>query len=133
MLIEILIVILTILAISKHEEYRIKDDRTSNEDQSDRYLKRKWHFYKGVYQALIATLIGIAFGIDISLFFCVAFTIYHDAHINITALNKPIDYVGETAWLDKTLKKIFRKDRHVLIFKLFLLVGVIAFSIYSRM
>lgn len=128
-LVGLLTVLLTIFVISKHEEFRIKDDRTEGETIS---LKRKWHFYKGLYQGIIACLIGIAFGWDLSLLFCTLFTIYHDAWINVRVLDKPVDFVGQTAWFDKTLKKIFRKDRNVFIFKILVGMASLAFIIAER-
>lgn len=116
--------LLLVFFISQHERYRILDDRKSEDDIP---LAKRWHFYKGCYQATITALIGIAFGWEMSLLFLGVFSVYHDALINTKVLNMPIDYEGETAWLDEKLKWIFRSNRNVFIFKILVLVLALVF------
>lgn len=122
-LIGLVLVLLVVFAITKHEEYRIRE---CHGDVSPK-LPLKWHFYKGLYQCIILILIYIAFGIDLACTFTATFIAFHDPWINLKALGKPIDYVGTTSRIDKTLKKIFIEDRNVFIFKILLAIASLVF------
>jgi hypothetical protein len=116
--------LLLVFFISQHERYRILDDRKSEDDIP---LAKKWHFYKGCYQAIITAIIGLGFGWRTALLFLGVFSVYHDALINTKVLNVPIYYEGETAWLDNKLRWIFRTNKNVFIFKILVLILALVF------
>lgn len=116
--------------LALHERYRITDDRTPNEGAIDLFLKKRWHMYKGGVQL---TIMGMFYVIDHSfitpLLFASFFTLFHDAYINVTVLQKPVDYVGSTASLDKLLFKIFRSYRNIFLFKIVVFLVVVFFYV----
>jgi phosphotransferase system glucose/maltose/N-acetylglucosamine-specific IIC component len=118
----LILIVAFVIVITRHEALRLIDDRTENYTDEDIKLKKEWHRWKGAFQILVAVLISLYFGVFAGILFAALFTIVHDAYVNKEVLDKPLDYVGQTAWLDIRLKKLFKTDRKVLIAKVVVLI-----------
>lgn len=122
-----------IVSLALHERYRIQDDRTPNDGGPlDLLLKKYWHWSKGAFQLQVGVLIALLTNPFGGLFFFFLLTTAHDAYINTTVLDQPIDYLGTTANTDKVLRWIFGKERTVFVIKCILTIGsVVGYLFYK--
>lgn len=117
--------ILVIFTVAIHERYRIQDDRTVNDGGTlDKLLKKKWHFFKGLFQIEVAYLLFLVSNVWGMLLFVSMFTLIHDAYINKTVLDRKMDFIGSTAWFDSALNKVFNNNHKIIfLIKIFLTVS----------
>ena len=83
------------------------DDKTQEQTDEDKRIEKKWHMVGGlivVYLAFVAFMLGG--WIFIPLVFTFAWLIFAGI-VHIIGMKKPFFYVGNFAWTDKLLRKIF--------------------------
>ena len=104
-------IIIFILAFGFRNGYQFKEDNSTGE-QALKY-NSYWHTWQAVIQLDFAALVFISSDYDytIVLVFISAFWLFFDGIVNYY-LNKGFFYLGKTAFIDKTLRKIF-KDRYI--------------------
>lgn len=67
---------------------------------------KKWHFWKGVNQIAFFGIIFSSTTLLLTVLLGIWYWVLFDILINVIALNKEAFYVGETSFIDKTIKKI---------------------------
>jgi hypothetical protein len=95
----------------------------------------KWHRMQSIQQS--AVLIGVAYLSGCwQVAFCGAalFWLVHDWIVNVIGLNRPVFYVGMTAWIDRMFRKFFRKPEIAMgVAKIVCLIaGIASFWIKSQ-
>lgn len=104
---EPIILILTgLAALIVQMIYFLLDDREANHTARDRRIKKYWHWAGGAIHIWMGVVIGRHYGWEWGMLMGSLTWYMFDGFINTYVLRREWWYIGETAWIDITQRRI---------------------------
>ena len=103
-------ILLGVLLLGFYSAFMLLDDKTPENDISNKKLEEKWHFVGAAFFCYLAVSLWILFGFHYVPFCLSSFWMIFGGIIHKVALKQEFFFVGTTAKTDIFLRKLFPKN-----------------------
>lgn len=73
---------------------------------NNKQYSKLWHVWKGANQGVFFILLGSLFGWKLMIINSILYWVLFDGFLNIFVLNREFFYIGNTSWIDRSLRSI---------------------------